>query len=626
MKRLLLILGAVGLTLAGLLASGASAPLDAQDDGDAAVEPSGVQVRLEPRVTGVADVVRLTVSIDGEALAGRTVGEPTFELENLDLVGGPSRQESLSIVNGKASRTFALSWFLKPRETGTAGVSKLRVPLGDRVLELPDQTVEVQEESVQPPRSRADRRDSLLDEFESMFDRRRRPRDVPEEPARILLRARLEPERPWEGQQVTYTLDLLVERRRPGEGRARVESIFPRELPEFSGFWSQEIDLPDSVRPEVVEIDGRTYWSQPVLKRALFPLRDEERTIAAAGLDLRVVYYQPTMFGEEPTLPRDVAVTSNPVTVSARGLPPSPDAFSGLVGHDLRVRADVEPAVLEADEAATLTLHLTGEGHFSGIADPRLEELDGLSVQPPAKSSDRSIARERVRETRTWHWTLVPEREGRWSIPPLSWTYFDPNAGEYRTASSEAIRLAAAGPSAPTPEPASPSDAVPARPAPGPEATVSGETPVPEAPPRDTRSLTADLVALPWPNVFAVGAVLALLAGLILVLRVRTGTGRRRLVHRLRDLPDDSPRSTASAAEEAWRDYLQEHWDLPPGLPCRQWPEHLRSAGADKECAQDLVALMDDLHYLRYAPQLASADALRSELLPRSRRILKRLG
>jgi hypothetical protein len=544
------------------------------------------------------------------------VGEPTFELQNLDLVGGPSNIENQSFVNGQFSRTFTFVWYLKPRETGAAGVSDLRLPLGDREVTLPPRTIEVTEASPRAPARRDRRRSSLLEDlFGPGLQGPRGRRQIPAEPPSILLRARVEPDRPWSGDQATYTLDLLVERRRPGEGRARVESIFPRELPELAGFWSQEVPLPDSVRPEVVTLDGRTYWSQPVLERALFPLRTQELTIEAATLDLQVIFYQPTVFGEQPTLPDKMTVTSDPVIVRPRPLPTAPSGFSGLVVRDLRVRTDVEPAVLEPDEAATLAIILEAQGRLSGIADPELAEPEGLAVQPPEKHSSREVVRGRVRETRTWRWTLVPESEGRWSLPAVTWTYFDPRAGEYRTAESEPIRLAAAGPST--------TDRPPAEDSPEPPAPDTTVTDAPRKAPPAERS--------PWPLPswpLTTGALVGIagLAALWGWLRSRRSASGRALVYRLRTLPDDSPRRTASAAEGAWRDYLHDLWDLPQGLPCRKWPEHLRAAGADTESARELVALMDDLHYLRYAPQLASADALRSQLLPRSKQILKRLG
>ena len=74
------------------------------------------------------------------------------------------------------------------------------------------------------------------------------------------------------------------------------------------------------------------------------------------------------------------------------------------------------------------------------------------------------------------------------------------------------------------------------------------------------------------------------------------------------------------AAGHAWRRRL-----LPPGTPSTTWAERLASAGAEREAAAELARLADDLHYLRYAPQLSATAALQREAVERSRRLLRRL-
>ncbi|HZI63721.1 MAG TPA: hypothetical protein VFE44_03020, partial [Thermoanaerobaculia bacterium] len=102
---------------------------------------------------------------------------------------------------------------------------------------------------------------------------------------------------------------------------------------------------------------------------------------------------------------------------------------------------------------------------------------------------------------------------------------------------------------------------------------------------------------------------------------------RRRLAERLREAGRESrPRQAAAAIEDAWREFLHGRWQIPPGAPSPQWPDLLAERGANPQAARDLARLADDLHYLRYAPQLSSADALRADLIERSRRLLRPLA
>lgn len=85
-------------------------------------------------------------------------------------------------------------------------------------------------------------------------------------------------------------------------------------------------------------------------------------------------------------------------------------------------------------------------------------------------------------------------------------------------------------------------------------------------------------------------------------------------------------RHAAGAAEQAWRDFLGERYELPPETPVAQWPGLLAQRGLKPTLGGELLRLVEDLHYLRYAPQLASTDSLQEELLERSRRLARRLA
>jgi hypothetical protein len=88
---------------------------------------------------------------------------------------------------------------------------------------------------------------------------------------------------------------------------------------------------------------------------------------------------------------------------------------------------------------------------------------------------------------------------------------------------------------------------------------------------------------------------------------------------------EERPRQAAAQIEEAWRDFLAARYDLPTGTPSPQWPGELARRGVEGPVAERLARLADDLHYLRYAPQLAAADSLRGEVIERSRRLLREL-
>ncbi|HSF41331.1 MAG TPA: hypothetical protein VLT87_16150, partial [Thermoanaerobaculia bacterium] len=217
-----------------------------------------VRATLEPEVIGVDETALLTIEVQGGGFA-RLHFQPDFELDNLEIVGGPFQYEDVRFGTGSLSRSFRLSWQLRPTGVGRARVRSLIVRLrGDEVRQLPDREIRVQEEPAggarRPGRRRAE---DLVDPFDQLFGRLPRPWRQPraEEPPGVFLRAEVEPRRPVVGEQVLYTVYLYT--------REDILSITPSGVPPFRGFWVRDIPLPQHLPTEMVEIDGGRYARVP---------------------------------------------------------------------------------------------------------------------------------------------------------------------------------------------------------------------------------------------------------------------------------------------------------------------------------------------------------------------------
>ncbi len=564
-----------------------------------AAEELRVTARAAPEVVGIDQVVRFTIEVEGRGIGSRRF-EPQFELDNLEIDAGPSSSQSFSFVNGVASRSESLSWILRPLEIGSAGIRSIRVRLGERVYEPPDVAVEVQDEPVadgsQQPRGRLD---PFEDFFPPLTGRLRRGRPPPPE---LFLRAEIDPRDPWVGQQAIYTLYLYTQ--------AHISSINPESLPDFNGFWVRDIELPEPAEVEMVDVDGKRFGRVPVLRRAIFPLRAGELRLEPARVQLSVRVPDRT-FGSLLSGIDQVRRDSNPLQVTARELPDgAPAGFGGAVG-DLAVTSRLEPPTVDVGDAATFEITLEGAGHLQGLPAPELAPIEGVRIFPPQQEAEEAVSGSRVRGRRTWSYVLVPETAGRYTLPPFEMPYFDPAAGAYRVARSEPTALEARPvAAAATPPPA----AVP------PTAEESGRPPAPPS------SLSWTTVA-PWGLAGLLGAGLALTWWQ----KRNAPTGGRGDAGRALEAAleaageQPSPRRAAALLEQGWREFLEQRWEIAPGTASTQWAARLEEAGAPRQPARELVALADDLHYLRYAPQLADTDTLTRELILRSKKLRRSL-
>jgi hypothetical protein len=550
----------------------------------AALAAAEVEVRpsLEPRHLAVGDTAVFSLRVRA-GLATRVRIPAELELENFIVVGGPAQSESLHWGTGGSGRIYVVRWVLQARAAGTARVGALAIEIGGEPVEVPGASAEVVESAAgrsvlpRPPRGPG----------------RRLPERSPwQEEPRIELRAEVDSRRPWAGEQIAYTLWVYAQVPFGNAGLAAP--------PSFPGFWAEEVDLGDPrFLAERVYSDGEWWQRLPLLRRVLFPLRPGRLEIEPLELTLDAGVPQSGRLGFLRPRSRRLTLRSNAVTVEARPLPEPPPEFSGAVGR-LSLDAALEPAAIALGDGATLTLELSGRGNLQGVAPPAPAVPPGVDLLPPEEQGGRRIAGVQMAGRRTWRYPLAPDAAGRYSLPPVSLTYFDPTAGEYRRTSTPELVLTVAEP---PPGAAAETAAGDARP---PEASES------EAPPPR------------WAWAAALAAVAVLSGGTAwwTVRRRRGGAVLRRWRRELERARDaDRPRRAAALLEESWRDLLAGRWRVPRELPPASWEEALRAAGAEPAAAAAIGALTHDLQALRQAPELSAVGALTDELIARSLRL-----
>lgn len=224
-------------------------------------------------------------------------------------------------------------------------------------------------------------------------------------------------------------------------------------VPEPAGFWVEDVSPQGSPQVEERTRNGEQYATAVVRRVALVPTGPGERTIDPIGIEAAVrvqtgrdpferVFGRPSLFGTT-TVP--VTVLSNPLTIDVIPLPPGrPDPFTGVVGS-LRVTTDVDRDSVDANEAVTLTVRVTGDGHLRSITPPALGLPDDFEVFPPEVSETVGVAGDGLSGAKTFEYVVIPRAPGRREIPPVTLAYFDGAAGIYREAVSDPIPLTVAG-------------------------------------------------------------------------------------------------------------------------------------------------------------------------------------
>jgi hypothetical protein len=101
----------------------------------------------------------------------------------------------------------------------------------------------------------------------------------------------------------------------------------------------------------------------------------------------------------------------------------------------------VPSRVINAGEPAEVTVEVSGEGNIRTVEVPKFPEIPGIKVYEPEVSLNFSNSGNRISGVKTYKYMIVPDTEGKYIIPPLKFSFFDPKEEEYRTITTEEIAL-----------------------------------------------------------------------------------------------------------------------------------------------------------------------------------------
>jgi hypothetical protein len=129
---------------------------------------------------------------------------------------------------------------------------------------------------------------------------------------------------------------------------------------------------------------------------------------------------------------RPLTVATKPIELKVLALPEAgkPADYSGLVGN-FQMESRLQPTRLKVGESATLTVQISGKGNIHRIPDIDLPELPFARTygdQPllETKQDDQGVGGKK-----TMKWALVPQKEGRFEIPVLKLSFFNPDTENY---------------------------------------------------------------------------------------------------------------------------------------------------------------------------------------------------
>jgi hypothetical protein len=371
---------------------------------------------------GIQDTLELQVEVRGTGFS--SVEPPDLSgLNGFQVLRGPSHVQRQSIINGKFTSSVQLEWTLGPERTGRLRIPPLPVSVDGTVIRTSPLDVDVVQGSLATRVPSVDR-----------FGRKR------SQEGEVRLVAEVDRDRVHVGEQVTFTLRLLTQ--------LRIRGMSYQTRADFAGFWvEREFDYvddpPGRIDGKQATVDGESFNEYILARLALFPTASGEIEIDPVNLQMQVRADRSDPFGSfffdrDRSLFRRTA----PLSITVLPLPEEgrPESFTGAVGsYRLEVSTDRTDSVV--NDAVSLKVTVSGEGQIRTAGEPVLPALGDFRAFDPTVEETRRFQGGKLTGSRSWEYVLVPLAPGEQSIPPVVFSFFDPEAGGYRTLQSDEVPL-----------------------------------------------------------------------------------------------------------------------------------------------------------------------------------------
>jgi hypothetical protein len=386
----------------------------------------------EPTTVEVGQTVVFTVTVEG---VPATVVQPPEQpaVTNLESrTRRPDTRRVQSSTEGTLRQAVTFSWRFRSEEPGTARIRPVTVTI--RGTEYTTGAIRLQ---VAPEPERLS--------SPTLTHPDGRPSDATLDERDLFVRVTATTDRAYQNEQVVAEYRLYY---RPGVRLRRSRLAESWDAP---GFWREEFNVASRPTPRRRRAYGRDYETVVLKRVALFPTRpgtlhvEPLRIETEAQGTVRMRRNGPAVRGRfEP-----VRLASRSLALQVRSLPSgSPPSFDGAVGQfSMSVDTDTDSATV--GDPVSLEVQVNGTGLLTTLSAPPLDLPTTVEAYEPTVESDIERGGRRMQGTKTFTYTLVPRSGGQIALPPVVFSYFDPDAGRYETLRAEGPTLQVSGEAAP---------------------------------------------------------------------------------------------------------------------------------------------------------------------------------
>jgi hypothetical protein len=378
--------------------------------------------------TTVADNERFQVSF---TFSGKSINNlskftpPAFE--NFMILSGPNQSTSIQIINGAQSASLTYSYVVQPKGIGAFNIGSASIVQENNTYKTEPIKITVVKGADKPKQQQKD--DSQISTEEIAKN--------------LYIRAIVDNTKAYKGEQVTVTYKLYT--------RLSIASqMGVNKLPQYQGFWAEELETPGNIDFTTETIGGKRFRVGLLKRVALFPTQTGTLEVTPFELTIPVQIQKQRSgksvwddffgdpFGRSEIY--EFNAKSNVVKIDVQPLPDGqPESFKGAVG-DFSFDAKLNNTNVKSNEPLTLNVNISGSGNIKLVDMPEINLPNGFEKYEP-KINEQINRKGIVSGSKSGEYLFVPRVVGLREIPPIEFSYFNPNKKKYVTLKSEAFTI-----------------------------------------------------------------------------------------------------------------------------------------------------------------------------------------
>jgi len=367
-----------------------------------------LKAKVSKNKLGVNQRLRIEFSIDKQG--GDNFSPPNFT--NFKVVGGPSQSVSQSWINGKVTFSQSYTYIIQPKRKGAFSIASASIKIGGKFIKSEPVKIIVLD-AVEIPKNPND------------------PNYVAQQ--NIHLVAEISKANPYVGEGIYVEYRLYVSE------NVSVYDTSISEAPKYNGFWNQDIKV-NGFPVKMGKYNGENYRYIVLQKALLIPTKTGKLSIDPMRMDIviGVPSGRADFFGNAITknIRREFASTKKIIRPKSLPLEGKPANFAGAVG-DFNFNVALSKDILKANETSQVQIKISGKGNLKLFELPTVETPVELEMYQPERKERVRVNASGISGAVTDTYTVVPLYKGKYKIPSISFSYFNPKEKKYKTIATE---------------------------------------------------------------------------------------------------------------------------------------------------------------------------------------------